>query len=113
MLMWNLSEERISLGPRTWPWWMIRWVGEQAALLRDEGHELKLVTLSLRDASSAGTWQMKKQLLKPLKLLKGKVQFDVGEIITVRDEDEKIRKDLEVYVRGLNGTPPLTGRNSS
>jgi hypothetical protein len=92
---------------------MVRWVGEQAALLRDEGHNLELVTLSLRDASSAGTWQMKEQLLKPLKMLKGKVRFDVGEIITIRDEDEKIKKDLEIYVRDLNGAVPLAGRNSS
>jgi hypothetical protein len=83
---------------------MIRWVGEQAALLRDEGHKIELVTLSLRDASTAGTWEMKEQLLKPLKMLKGKVRFDVGEIITVQMEDQEMRNHLERYVRELNGT---------
>jgi hypothetical protein len=104
MLVWNLSEQRISAGPQTWPWMMIRWVGEQAALLRDEGHKIELVTLSLRDTSTAGTWQMKEQLLKPLKMLKGKCRFDVGEIITVQMEDQEVRKHLEQYVKELNDT---------
>lgn len=103
MLMWNLTGERANANPKTWPWCMNGWLGEQVELLKDEGHQLELITISLRNASSAVPWEMKKKLIAPLRMLRGKVRFEVGEIITVQEEEEGIRKDIAKYVRKLNG----------
>ncbi|KAF2866728.1 hypothetical protein BDV95DRAFT_583671 [Massariosphaeria phaeospora] len=102
MLMWNMTVHRATADPASWPWWMNGWVEERAQLLKDEGHKLELVIVSLRDASVDASWDKTKRLLAPLQLLKGEVRFEVGEIITVDDVEDSIRRGMEEYITSLN-----------
>ncbi|KAF2794890.1 hypothetical protein K505DRAFT_324444 [Melanomma pulvis-pyrius CBS 109.77] len=103
MLMWNLTDQRVLAEPRTWPWCLAGWLHEQSQLLKDEAHQLELITISLRDASSPFPWEVKELLLMPLLKLKGKARFEVGEIITVQEDGEVMKNDFVKYVGELNG----------
>ncbi|KAF2706895.1 hypothetical protein K504DRAFT_70015 [Pleomassaria siparia CBS 279.74] len=77
VMVWNLSPQRESADPATWPWWMTEWLHDQVRLLKEEGHKLDLVIVSLRDVSLGENWEMKKKLLAPLQVLKGRARLKV------------------------------------
>ncbi|OCL15032.1 hypothetical protein AOQ84DRAFT_351223 [Glonium stellatum] len=102
MLMWNLTADRIKVHPSTWPWWMMGWLDTQVNLLEEEGHELRVVVVSLRDASIEGGWELKRALLEPLDRLKGRVNFRIGEIVTVITEQDEVVEGIKAFVKELN-----------
>lgn len=88
--------------PSTWPWWMMGWLDTQVNLLEEEGHELRVVVVSLRDASIEGGWELKRALLEPLDRLKGRVNFRIGEIVTVITEQDEVVEGIKAFVKELN-----------
>ena len=80
------------------------WVGELARLLKDEGRDLELVIISI--TCSRVIWdeasEFLKSLLAPLRILKGRVRFDIGNIIAFGHVEDAIRKRTQLCVRDLN-----------
>ena len=74
----------------------------QVNLLQEEGHELKEVVVSLRDASIQGGWELKRALLEPLNRLKGRVNFRIGEIVTVINKEDEVLEGIKTFVKELN-----------
>lgn len=74
----------------------------QVNLLQEEGHELKEVVVSLRDASIEGGWELKRALLEPLNRLKGRVNFRIGEIVTVINKEDEVLEGIKAFIKELN-----------
>ena len=102
MLVWNLTADRVRVHPSTWPWWMVGWLDMQVNLLQEEGHELKEVVVSLRDASIEGGWELKRALLEPLNRLKGRVNFRIGEIVNVINKEDEVLEGIKAFIKELN-----------
>ncbi|PSN72998.1 hypothetical protein BS50DRAFT_568593 [Corynespora cassiicola Philippines] len=102
MCMWNITDDRAASDPATWPWYMNGWLAAQVRLLHDEAENLKLVQISLRDASSGIPWDLKKPLLEPLLALKGKVAFSVGQIVAADEEEDGTKAHVKRFVSQLN-----------
>lgn len=74
----------------------------QVNLLQEEGHELKEVVVSLRDASIEGGWELKRALLEPLNRLKGRVNFRIGEIVNVINKEDEVLEGIKAFIKELN-----------
>jgi hypothetical protein len=80
---------------------MRTWLAEQVSLLQDEAPHLHSVSLSLRGAAKEHVGDFEKGLLAPLEELRGRVQFELGEIIAYECEDE-LCEELRGVLEGLN-----------
>lgn len=82
------------------------WLDEQVGLLRDEAKELKTVIVSIRRMSWNHEWSVKREmeaLLEPLEVLRGRVEFWVGEVMGPEMVEEEMREELGVVLKRLNG----------
>lgn len=81
------------------------WLGDQVELLRDEAGELRSVIVSVRRVSWNHAWSVQEEmgaLLRPLEVLRGRVQFRVGEVMGPRDLEGKMLRALERVVEVFN-----------
>jgi hypothetical protein len=90
-----------------WPSVMVKsmspkWLGEQVSLLKDEAMQLRTVVVSIRRVSWDHAWSMREEmeaLLKPLEELKGRVDFEVGEV----SGPASIEEDMGIELAGVLG----------
>lgn len=81
------------------------WLGDQVGLLRDEARELRSVTVSMRRVSWNHGWSMREEmgaLLRPLEVLKGRVEFRVGEVGGPAAVEGEMLEVLGVVVKAMN-----------
>lgn len=81
------------------------WLDERVNLLREEARKLKMVTVSIRRMSWNYAWSMKDEteaMLKPLGQLRGRVQFEVGEVMGPSATEESMRTHLAKCLERLN-----------
>jgi hypothetical protein len=100
MLIWNmaakLAETCVSKA-------MHGWLEEVSSLLQREGEELKLVIVSVRDASDVDMeWEVKLKMLAPLEKLAPRVKIRVGEVVAGDEEKIKLERRLGEYINALN-----------
>lgn len=93
-----------------WPSIMVKgmspkWLDEQVNLLRDEAAALRTVIVSIRRVSWDHAWSMREEmeaLLKPLDELKGRVEFEVGEVSGPASIEEGMGIELAGLLKRLN-----------
>jgi hypothetical protein len=98
MLVWNVTKNGLMGEPS----WNEGWLVEHLDMVKNEGHLLTTVIISLRDASKGAGWDKKVPLLESFRTIKGKVRFAVGEVIVGEDVQDDIRYHLGRYVQELN-----------
>lgn len=82
-----------------------KWLDEQINLLSDEARELKTVIVSIRRVSWDHAWSMREEmeaLLKPLGNLRGRVDFEVGEVMGPSAIEDSMRTELAGVLERLN-----------
>ena len=93
-----------------WPSIMVKsmspkWLDEQVSLLKDEAREVRTVVVSIRRVSWDHAWSMREEmeaLLKPLEELKGRVEFEVGEVSGPASIEESMGIELAGVLERLN-----------
>lgn len=74
-------------------------------MLKDEANELTLVVVSIRRVSWDHAWSMRDEmeaLLKPLNDLRGRVEFEVGEVSGPPAIEKNMRMELGAVLGHLN-----------
>lgn len=82
------------------------WLEEQVRLLRDEARDLSTVVVSVRRVSWNYEWSVRREmeaLLRPLEMLKGRLEFRVGEVMGPGSVGNMMEDELGVVLRNLNG----------
>lgn len=101
-LVWNINSTIAGAMWHNWSRIIKRWLDELVDLLLHEAANLELVSISVRDASENVDWEERLTLLQPLNKLKGRVLFQVGEIIVADREEGILKENLKKYLETLN-----------
>lgn len=101
-LQWDSKANPLESSPSDWPYAMFGWLEDIIRLLQWEAGYLNSITLSVVDMSEGMTWECKEKLLVPLKVMRGRVVFHLGEVVAAEKEEE-LRERLNIYLEGLNG----------
>lgn len=83
------------------------WLAEQMGILRNEAKELEVVIVSMRRVSWNHELSMRSEmdaLLRPLEVLRGRVDFKTGEIMGPLNVEEEMRDELGHALEKLNNS---------
>lgn len=111
MLIWNVTKEQANSDYRSWS--MHSFLPGIVELLEEEGENIGLVILSVKDASDKEvSWSFKKRLLAPLAELAPTVTFTLGEVTAADEEEGGLKQHLQGYVDELNARSRDAGEGS-
>jgi hypothetical protein len=100
MLIWNTT---VKLAETCVPKAMHGWLEDISSLLQREGEELKLVIVSVRDASDVDMeWEVKLKMLVALEKLAQRVKICAGEVVAGDEAKRKLEWRLGEYIDVLN-----------
>lgn len=101
MLIWNITLEQAESNHRSWS--VNVFLSGIVELLLEQGENLGLVTLCIRDACEKEVdWSFKRKILAPLADLPPAVRFAVGEVTAADEEEDRLKQLLQDHVQELN-----------